>query len=130
MRRSPHRRAGLLLAVGALALAGCVSDTRPDDATCRAPSIELAVTLEADALTGDTLSVCRGQAVTIGIDPQIDGVFHIHGYDAQVPATMVSEGTPIELEFVADVSGQFPIEFHGIEDPRGIGIGVFTVHEP
>lgn len=123
-------RRALLLVSGVVALAGCVSDNRPDDATCGAPAIELAVVLTADALTGDELSVCRDQEITLAVEPEVSGVLHIHGYDSQVPATNVVAGESVELVFVAARSGQFPIEFHALEDPRGVELGIFTVHEP
>ena len=77
-----------------------------------------------------TTAVCRDQEVTLTIEPEVDGVFHIHGYDEQVPATEVRAGEPIALDFTAARSGQFPIEFHPAADPAGVEIGVFTVHEP
>ena len=126
-----RRRAAVAIAATAvLILAGCVSDTKPDEATCRAPAIRLSVTLTATALTGDTLSVCRDQAVTITVTPEADGVIHIHGYDEHVPATEVVAGTPLDLEFAAETTGQFPIEFHAADDPQGVEVGVFAVYEP
>ena len=118
------------VAIAVVLIGGCVSDTKPDEATCRAPSIDLEVTLTADALTGDTLSVCRDQAVTITVTPEVDGVIHIHGYDDHVPATEVFAGTPIDLAFDAGTTGQFPIEFHAAEDPQGVEVGIFAVYEP
>jgi hypothetical protein len=123
------RRTGLLVTLVVL-VSGCVSDARPDDATCRAPSIELSVALSADRLTGDDLAVCRDQEVTIHVAPEVDGVLHIHGYDEHVPATTVSAGEPIDLVFTAAESGQFGVEFHPMDDPRGVEIGIFAVYEP
>jgi hypothetical protein len=114
----------------ALLVAGCVADTRPDDAACRADRIELAVTLTADALAGDTLGVCRGQEVALTVTPEVTGVLHLHGYDEELPAAPVSAGAPVTLSFVAERSGQFTFEFHPEDDPRGIGVGILTVHEP
>jgi hypothetical protein len=111
-------------------LAACVSDTGPDAESCDAPSIELELTLTADALTPSDPAVCRDQDVTLRIASDVDGFIHIHGYDEAVPATEVVAGEELELAFTADRSGQFPIELHPADDPEGIDVGVFTVHEP
>jgi len=64
------------------------------------------------------------------ITPQVDGVLHVHGYDAELPATTVVAGEVIELTFTAGRSGQFPIELHTDEDTQGVSVGILTVHEP
>lgn len=130
MRLGARAALAAMVLLAAAAAAGCVSDTRPSDAACRAPTIALEVTLAADSLRGDQLSVCRDQEVSIEVSPQVDGVFHIHGYDEQLPATTVVSGVDVTLTFVADRSGQFPVEFHALDDPQGVEIGIFTVHEP
>lgn len=121
-----------LLALVALCalLVACVDDNRPDDEACAAPSITLDVTLTEESLTPTDPAVCRGQEVTLSVTPEVDGVLHIHGYDAAVPATEVRDGQAVQLEFTADRSGQFPIELHTAEDSQGVSVGVFTVHEP
>ena len=111
-------------------LAACVEDTGPDAETCAAPAVEIELAVSADALDPNDPAVCRGQEVTLILSPQLDGVFHIHGYDEQVPATQIRGGEAIDLRFTASRSGQFPIELHPLDDPAGVDIGVFTVHEP
>jgi hypothetical protein len=123
-RRLPAALAALLI------LTACVEDTGPDAEACAAPTAELQLTLSADALDPNDPAVCRDQEVTVVIESELDGVFHIHGYDAEVPATEVRAGEPIALEFTAARSGQFPIEVHPADDPVGVEVGVFTVHEP
>ncbi len=126
--RRGMRRLTLLLAAVTLVATACVEDSRPT--TCDEPRVELELNLGADALTPDAPAVCRDQEVTLRIVSQVDGVIHIHGYDAVAPATEVHAGDVLELTFTADRSGQFPIELHPVEDPRGVSVGVFTVHEP
>jgi hypothetical protein len=116
--------------VVALALAGCVTDSRPDASACAADSVELELTLTANALDPSDPAVCRGQRVTMVVHAETDGVIHLHGYDEQVGATPVSAGEDTTLEFTAATSGQFPIELHAADDPRGVEVGIFTVHEP
>lgn len=118
------------LAGALLLLPACVADTGPDAEACEASSVEVELTLAADAMDPSDPAVCRDQAVTLVLSPQVDGVFHIHGYDDQVSATEVRSGETIELQFTAARSGQFPVELHPADDPAGVEIGVFTVHEP
>lgn len=123
------RRALILMAM-ALLLSACVEDTRPQGEACASPTIELALTLSEDGLQPPGPSVCRDQEVTLAITSSVDGVIHIHGYDEWVPATEVVAGEDLELTFTAERSGQFPIEMHPADDPQGVELGVFTVHEP
>jgi hypothetical protein len=125
-----HLRAfvSLVLAVAvAAALAGCVSDNRPE--SCDDDAITVEVTVNATSLEPDDPAVCRDQDVTLVVDSEVGGVLHIHGLDDVVPATTISAGEQVTLEFVPDQSGQFPIELHPDDDPTGVSIGIFTVHE-
>lgn len=123
------RRAGVavLLAATALLASGCVEAGLPAD--CDEPTVTREAAVTASGMTPSTTSVCRNQQVTWVIDPDTDGVFHIHGYDDAVPATTIEAGVEKRLEFVAGRSGQFPIELHPGDDPTGIDIGILTVHE-
>lgn len=119
----------LMAVVMAMALGACVSNSRPDASACATPSTELDLRLTADGLT-PAPSVCRDQQVTMRIASDVDGVFHIHGYDHAVSATEVMAGETVELTFTADVAGQYPIELHPADDPEGVDVAIFTVHEP
>ena len=118
----------LALLLGGL-LAACVSDSRPNASACASASVELELRLSATELA-PAPSVCRDQDVTLRIASEVDGLIHIHGYDEAVSATEVAAGETLELTFRAERSGQFPIELHPAEDPEGIEVGIFTVHEP
>jgi len=124
------RRIAALLTLLSVGVVACVEDTSPDDELCAAPSIQLELVLEADALTPADPSVCRGQTVRLTVMSQVDGVFHVHGYDEELPAAAVRAGEEVVLDFVAERSGQFPIELHADDDPRGVAVGILTVHEP
>ena len=128
MSRSLGAACGLAAGLVVVAITGCVPDTRPE--ACDAPSITLELELTIDSLTPGTPAVCRDQEVTLVIASGVDGVVHIHGYDAIVSAAAASAGEELRLSFIAERTGQFPIELHPADDPTGVSIGVFTVHEP
>lgn len=135
MRRAPSRalrRPVLVVATGALlsGLVACVQDTGSDPEACAQAAVEVRLTLSADDLEPGAPSVCRDQQVTFLVTSEVDGVLHVHGYDSQIPAFEVSAGETTELTFTAETSGQFAIEFHAADDPQGVEVGVFTVHEP
>lgn len=113
-----------------VALSACVEETGPDPEACAAPSVTIELSLTADVLDPAAISVCRDQDVTLRIVSDVEGVIHIHGYDAEVPATQLKTVGETRLDFTASRSGQFPMELHPQEDPTGIPVGVFTVHEP
>ena len=121
------RSRGALLAVAVVLItSGCVGG----NPACDALPTEIELTVTAEALTPGDPAVCRDRDVTLTISSEVDGVFHIHGYDEQVPATTVTAGETIDLEFTASRSGQFPIELHTDENTQGVSLGIFTVHEP
>jgi hypothetical protein len=119
----------LFAGVLATMLGACVSESRPDASACAAPATVLDLRLTASELA-PAPSVCRGQEVTLRIASEVDGVFHIHAYEQAVSATEVVAGETLELTFTADTAGQFPIELHPADDPTGVSIAIFTVHEP
>ena len=132
MHRFVTRSASLLLVraavalVGATVLAGCIGGPP----ACEALPVEIELTLTADTLAPSDPAVCRGSDVRLRVTPEVDGVLHIHGYDAEVPATPVTQGEVLELAFTAERSGQFPIELHTDANTQGVNVGLFTVHEP
>lgn len=116
----------MLALLGATVVAACIGGP----AVCDTLPAEIELTLTADTLTPSDPAVCRGSDVTLTITAEVDGVLHIHGYDAEVPATPVTQHDVVELAFTAERSGQFPIELHTDENTQGINVGLFTVHEP
>ena len=117
---------GALALLGAIVLGACIGGSPACDTLPTA--IEL--TLTVDSLMPSDPAVCRGSDVTLTITSEVDGVLHIHGYDAEVPATPVTRGDVVELAFIAARSGQFPIELHTDENTQGADVGVLSVHEP
>jgi hypothetical protein len=97
---------GMLLVV----FAGCGGGT-PGTA-----SFDLAI---ADGgLVGDetTFTAKEGDTVTLDLSSDVHGTVHIHGYDHQ---QSVGPGEPSAIEFVADATGRFSIEFHSTVSDDG-----------
>jgi Cupredoxin-like domain len=111
---------------GLLLVAGCTPSAA---GPCEATSVALEATVTDEAMDPSALAVCRGQELTLELHSQTDGVFHIHGYDHQVPATSLTPGQTTTLEFTTDAAGQFIIELHALSGEEG-EIGVLTVNEP
>lgn len=123
--RAAGRLAGIAVLVTILVTA-CV----PSGSGCEDLPDRVDVSVTADGLDPTQPSVCRDRDVTLVLDSEVDGVFHIHGYDEQVPATTVTAGETLELSFTTARSGQFPIELHTDDEPQGIDVGILTVREP
>ena len=126
LTHSDRLRPLAVAAAGAALLAGCIGG----QPACEAGPAEIVMTLTSETLTPSSPEVCRDTDLTLSIHPEVDGVFHIHGYDAEVPATEVSSGEVLELTFTTARSGQFPIELHTDENTEGVNVGLLTVHEP
>ena len=99
-------------------------------AACSEPALEIAATVTDTAMHPSALSACRGQEVTLVVASETDGIFHIHGYDDQVPAVALEPGETRTFEFAADVAGQFFIELHAMSGQESTEIGILTVNEP
>jgi hypothetical protein len=110
----------------ALLLGACIGG----GVDCGALADEIELTVTAETLAPSSVDVCRDAEVTLTITPEVDGVLHIHHYDAHVPATNVTAGQVLELTFTAERAGQFPIELHTDENTQGVNVGLLTVHEP
>ena len=121
-------RSPLLAIVGVatvcLALAACVTETRPAD--CNADSATRQLTLANDRLTPQNTAACWGQQVRLTVTSEEQGVLHLHGYEQ---AAGVDVGDTVELAFTADRAGQFPFELHVAGEQEGISVGILTVHE-
>ena len=107
-------------------LSGCITPT----SGCGELPTTVELTLSEETLTPPDPTVCRDRDVTLVVASEVDGILHIHGYDAEVPATPLIAGERTELAFTASRSGQFPIELHLEGVSEGLSVGIFTVNEP
>jgi hypothetical protein len=122
-----HRRfRAAVIALLGLVAAACT----PADPACAEPSVMLEVTVTDTAMDPSSLTVCRDQEVTLDVNAETDGIFHVHGYDDQIPAVSLEPGEVTTLEFTADTPGQFIIELHAHDGGSEAEIGVLTVNEP
>lgn len=120
-------RATSLLCVLSLIVAACVpADALPS--SCGDATVTLRTTLTDGQMAPANLDVCKGQHVTLVVDVQVEGVFHLHGYDEEAPEAEVHSGDTLTLDFDA-VAGQFPIELHAHDDADEVTVGSLTVHE-
>ena len=126
-RKDMPLRSWCLAAIATVILSGCIGGS----SNCEALPNRIELSLSADAtLAPSNPAVCRDDEVALVVTPDIDGIFHIHGYDEQVAATEMTAGEVTEFEFIATRSGQFPIELHTDDNTEGVNVGIFTVHEP
>ncbi len=75
--------------------------------------LKIAVKLEGDKLSPETIRVGQRDTVTLKIEPDRPGEIHLHGYDIEKD---LEAGQVIEMVFVADATGRFRITFHAAEE--------------
>ena len=86
-----------------LLLAACGPSAGPQELT-------LTAKFEAGKLTPETLQAKQGDMVTLQIETDRPGSFHLHGYDLEEEGAV---GTVANFKFVADATGRYRIAFHG-----------------
>ena len=72
-------------------------------------AVEIPVNVTGEAMDPGTIRVKQGDMVTLKIDTEESGEFHLHGYDIEQD---VDENEVGNLYFVADATGRFRITFH------------------
>ncbi len=92
----------LSLAAPALIFAAACGGAEPQD-------VEVSVTIRDDLMSPDTVMVNHNDKVTLKIDSDIPGAFHLHGYDIEQE---VVPGDVADLAFTADATGRYRIAFH------------------
>ena len=74
----------------------------------------IAVKFLDSQLSPETIRVSQGDSVTLNLETDQPGTFHIHGYDYQQEARV---GEVTDFQFTADATGRFRINFHGMAPP-------------
>ena len=75
----------------------------------------VAVNFSGKQLTPETIQVKQDENVTLNLETDRPGSFHIHGYDLEKEAAV---GEVTEFQFVANATGRFRITFHGAASPE------------
>jgi hypothetical protein len=112
-----------------LLLMALLAACSPAGNDCDAPTLSFDLTITAREMEPSDLVTCRGNEITITVTADEHGVFHLHGYDEEAPATELNPGVTETIVFTAVRSGQFIIEFHA-GDGEAVDLGVLTVNEP
>ena len=90
-----------------LIMAGCSNSGNDFDNVDS--KIEVSAEKIGDTLQPKDIKVKHKQDVTINIKSDVDGTFHIHGYNLEKD---LKSGEKAEISLVANATGRFPIGFH------------------
>ncbi len=71
--------------------------------------LDIPVSIQAGEMTPDTIKVKQGDMVTLKIDADAGGEFHLHTYDIEQD---VEADTLTDFYFVAEATGRFKITYH------------------
>jgi hypothetical protein len=71
--------------------------------------LEIPVSIVDGQMSPDTIEVKQGDTVTLKVESEEYGDFHLHTYDIEKE---VGGAEPVDLIFVADATGRFRITFH------------------
>ena len=106
--RNCIKRPIFFLVLGAifLALIAACGGSDPEE-------LDFPVKMENGSLNPATIQVKQGDMVTLKIDTEEAGQFHLHGYDIEMD---VPAGVPTDFFVLADITGRFKITFHAAGD--------------
>ena len=89
--------------------------------------LEIPVKLEHEKLDPETIKVKQGDMVTLKIEADGPGEFHLHGYDIEQD---VGAGEVTDFFFEADTTGRFKITFHSLDEGEHGKIFQSAILEP
>ncbi len=96
-------------AIGAAALAALAVAAACGGSEPQALIFDIDISDDAWNLPGDNIDVRQGDTVTVSVESDVRGGFHLHGYDL---FEVVAPGEPASIEFDADATGRFEIMLH------------------
>lgn len=111
--RNFFKKPMLLLIFGAILLTLIVACGGGDP-----EELDIPVKVENGSLTPATIQVKQGDMVTLKIDTEEAGEFHLHGYDIEMD---VPAGVPTDFFVLADITGRFKITFHAAGEDHDEG---------
>ena len=99
---------GLMMAVGLIAMVAAAACGGGDP-----EELNLEIRIEKGVMSPETIKVKQGDMVTLKIQADEGGEFHLHTYDieADIPAT-----SETDFFFVANATGRFKITYHPQEE--------------
>ena len=104
MKRATWNAAAVAAAIAAIALAAACAGSEPEELT-----FDVSIGDDAWSVGGENIDVRQGDTVTVNVESDVRGGFHIHGYDL---FEVAAPGEPASIEFVADATGRFEIMLH------------------
>ncbi|MBC8280658.1 MAG: hypothetical protein H8E48_07735 [Chloroflexi bacterium] len=107
---------GLLMAVGLMAMVAAAACGGGDP-----EELDIPVSIHAGEMDPGTIKVKQGDMVTLKIQADEGGEFHLHTYDIEKE---IEAETETDFYFVAEATGRFKITYHpqGDHDDSGHGI--------
>jgi len=96
-----HMLLTTMVAAGVILTAAC-SGGAPE-------AVEISVNVMGEAMDPGTIRVKQNDMVTLKIDAEESGEFHLHGYDIEQD---IDEDEVAHFYFVADATGRYRITFH------------------
>ena len=75
-------------------------------------AVEISVNVAGETMNPETIRVKQGDRVTLKIQAEEAGEYHLHGYDIEQD---IEEDEVANFYFVADATGRFRITFHHSE---------------
>ena len=79
-------------------------------------AVEISVNVAGETMNPETIRVKQGDRVTLKIQAEEAGEYHLHGYDIEQD---IEEDKVANFYFVADATGRFRITFHHSEENHG-----------
>ena len=106
--------AAVAVLISSLMLSACGGESAPQDREFSLGIIERKLNLDPPVVKVD-----QGDKVTLSINADEHGTFHLHGYDIEIEVGPEEAGI---MEFSASATGNFSITFHpGGEEDAGDG---------
>lgn len=71
--------------------------------------LDIPVKVTGGKMTPKTIKVKQGDTVTLKIEGDVPGEFHLHTYDIEAD---IGDAGPVDMVFVAQATGRYRITFH------------------